>query len=113
DVELDLVAVGVDDAERVGDRVVAGADDAHPRLLQPAQCGAQLVVAVAHLEAEVVHADAAAGGDGLGGVAHLTGASSPPGGPPAPSAAGRPGRRGRSGSPPAGWAGRGGPAAGA
>src|SRR5580700_10096989 len=71
DVELDLVAVGVEDVQAVGDGVVAGAHDRGAGLLHGSQRVAQLVVGVAHLEAEVVEADVAALGLWLGVVTDL------------------------------------------
>src|ERR1700686_84875 len=57
DVQLDLVAVGIEDVQAVGHRVIARTHDGHARLLDVLHRIAQLVVAVADLEPEVVEPD--------------------------------------------------------
>ena len=59
DVELELVAVGVLDVERVRHGVVGRADQLHAGRLEVADGVAQLVVGRADLESEVVEADTA------------------------------------------------------
>ena len=71
DVELDLVAVGVEHVEAVGHGVVARAHDRGAGLGHPLQRLAQLVVGVAHLEAEVVQADPPADRERRGVLADL------------------------------------------
>src|ERR1700736_5870645 len=71
DIQLDLVAVRVEDVEAVGDRVVARAHNAHARRLNVLDRVAQLVVAVADLEPEVIQPDMPSFWERLGILAHL------------------------------------------
>ena len=71
DVELDLVAVRIGDVQAVRDGVVARADDGDAGFLTAPYGGAQLVVRVAHLEAEVVHAHVPPAGEIFGILPNL------------------------------------------
>src|SRR3984893_1885521 len=71
DIQLDLVAVGVEDVQAVGHRVIARTHDGRARFLDVLHGVAQLVVAVADLEAEVIEPDVPSLGKRLGILPHL------------------------------------------
>src|SRR5579864_4657483 len=70
-VQLDLVAVGIQDVQAVADGVIAGADHAHARRLATADRRAQLIVRIADLEPEVVQAHVASTRQWQRVLAHL------------------------------------------